>query len=138
MKPTRMVLGIAIVIWTMAVILVPAARAATTSEATPESLIDVTGITLSPEVFMRGDTGTVTVEIENTGESAVSIGRAKLFAPSGITVTNYKIYDTVGTLGPGHSMSFTYSVRVNAPDGIYYPEFYLDFVTGGASGRASR
>ncbi|MDD1648125.1 MAG: hypothetical protein LUQ42_02460 [Methanomicrobiales archaeon] len=132
MKPTRMVLGIAIVIWTMAVILVPAARAATTSEATPESLIDVTGITLSPEVFMRGDTGTVTVEIENTGESAVSIGRAKLFAPSGITVTNYKIYDTVGTLGPGHSMSFTYSVRVNAPDGIYYPEFYLDFVTGGS------
>ncbi|MDD1654070.1 MAG: hypothetical protein LUQ64_05945, partial [Methanomicrobiales archaeon] len=132
MKPSRILLGIAIVFWIMAVILVPAAQAAATSEETPESMIDVTGITLNPVVFMRGDTGTVTVDIENTGESAVSIGRAKLFAPTGITVMNYHIYDTVGTIGPGHSMSFTYSVKATAPDGIYYPEFYLDFVTGGS------
>jgi len=132
MKPSQMVLGIAVVIWTMAVILVPAARAADTSAEPPESLIDVTGITLSPEVFMRGDMGTVTITIENTGDSAVAIARAKLYVPSGITVSNYKIYDAVGTLGPGHSMSFTYSLRVTAADGIYYPEFYLDFVTGGS------
>jgi len=132
MKSSRMILGIAIVFWTMAVVLVPAARAATTSEDTPESMIDVTGITLSPEVFMYLDTGTITVDIENTGDAAVAIARAKLYTPAGITVSNYKTYDSVGTLGPGHAMAFTYSVRVTAADGIYYPEFYLDFVTGGS------
>jgi hypothetical protein len=132
MKPSRMVLGIAIIVWTMAVILVPAARAATTSEDSPESLIDITGITISPEVFMRGDTGTVTIDVANTGNSAVTIGRAKLFTPSGITVSNYKIYNAVGTLGPGHSTSFTFTVKATGADGIYYPEFYMDFVTGGS------
>jgi len=129
-----MVLGIAIVIWTLAVILVPAARAADTgaSAETPESMIDVTGITISPEVFMRGDTGTVTIEIQNTGESAVTIHRAKLMTPSGVSIANDMVYDAVGTIGPGHSMSFTYTVKATASDGIYYPEFYLDFLTGGS------
>jgi hypothetical protein len=128
MKTSRMVLGIAIVLWAMAVILVPAARAATT----PESMVDITGITISPEILMRGDTGTVTIDVANTGDSAVTLGRAKLFTPSGIVVSNYQIYDAVGTLGPGHSTSFTFTVKATGADSIYYPEFYLDFVTGGS------
>jgi hypothetical protein len=105
--------------------------ASATQASSPEAQIAVTGVTVSPEVFMHGDTGTVTVEIKNTGESDVAISRAKLFT-NGIAVVNDKTYDSVGTIGPGNTLSFTFTVKAGVPDGIYYPTFYLDFRDGGS------
>jgi hypothetical protein len=107
---------------------VGAAAAANTSL---EEQIAVTGVTVNPDALMRGDTGTVTVEIKNTGETGVAISRAELY-PNGISVVNDKTYDSVGTIGPGNTMSFTFTVRADASDGIYYPIFYLDLRDSGS------
>ena len=85
-----------------------------------------------PGTPMRGDTGTVTVEIKNTGETGVAISRAKLY-PNGIAVINDKTYDSVGIIGPGNTMSFTFTVRADTADGIYYPTFYLDLRDSGSA-----
>ncbi len=107
------------------------ATTSTSTSTSPEAQIAVTGITTSPEVFMRGDTGTVTVEITNTGTEGVAISRARLY-PDGIGVVNDQTYNSVGTIGPGNTMKFTFTVKADTQNGIYYPEFYLDFRDGGS------
>ncbi len=107
------------------------AATSTATDISPEALIAVTSVTISPEVFMRGDTGMVTVEITNTGTEGVAISRAKLY-PSGVTVVNDQTYNSVGTIGPGNTMKFTFTVKADTSDGIYYPEFYLDLRDGGS------
>lgn len=108
-----------------------AAAAETTATVSPEAQIAVTRITVNPETLMHGDTGTVTVEIKNTGSGSIAISRAKLYS-NGIAVVNDKTYDAVGVIGPGNTMSFTFTVRADAADGIYYPTFYLDFRDSGS------
>jgi len=104
---------------------------ATAADASAEEQIAVTSVSVNPDTLMRGDTGTVTVEIKNTGETGVAISRAELY-PNGISVLNDKTYDAVGTIGPGNTMSFTFTVQANTADGIYYPTFYLDIRNGGS------
>jgi hypothetical protein len=104
---------------------------ATAADASAEEQIAVTSVSVNPDTLMRGDIGTVTVEIKNTGETGVAISRAELY-PNGISVLNDKTYDAVGTIGPGNTMSFTFTVQANTADGIYYPTFYLDIRNGGS------
>ncbi|NLB01467.1 MAG: hypothetical protein GX837_11045 [Methanomicrobiales archaeon] len=104
---------------------------ATAANASAEEQIAVTSVIVNPDTLMRGDIGTVTVEIKNTGETGVAIRRAELY-PNGISVLNDKTHDSVGTIGPGNTMSFTFTVRADTEDGIYYPTFYLDIRDGGS------
>jgi len=105
---------------------------AAAASVSAEEQIAVTNVTVNPGTLMRGDTGTVTVEIKNTGETGVAISRAKLY-PDGIAVINDKTYDSVGIIGPGNTMSFTFTVRADTADGIYYPTFYLDLRDSGSA-----
>ncbi|HOI14283.1 MAG TPA: hypothetical protein PLG75_10505 [Methanoculleus sp.] len=103
----------------------------TLSPVPPESQIAVTGITISPEVFMHGDTGVIGVEIRNTGATGVAISAARLF-PDSVAVVNDKTYNAVGTIAPGSTMQFSFTVKADVADGVYYPEFYLDLRDGGS------
>jgi hypothetical protein len=46
-------------------------------------------------------------------------------------VVNEDTYSTVGTIGAGNTIEFTYTIRADAAEGIYYLQFYLDFREGG-------
>ncbi|MDI6876232.1 MAG: hypothetical protein QMC96_05610 [Methanomicrobiales archaeon] len=108
-----------------------AADTAAAAQASPDGQITVTDSSVSPEVLMRGDTGTVTVRIMNSGTDNVVISRARLYS-NDLAVLNAHTYDAVGTIGPGNTLQFTFAVKANSPDGIYYPMFYLDFRDGGS------
>ncbi|WFN36730.1 hypothetical protein L1994_11440 [Methanomicrobium antiquum] len=97
-----------------------------TTSGTAYSYISVTSVEQDPEVLMYGDTGTITVTIKNTGSESVSIKRAELYTKD-LNVLNDDAYDTVGYIGAGNEMQFTFTVKATSPDGIYYPRFYLDF-----------
>ncbi len=98
-----------------------------TAQNIDTSQISVTNVQLDPTVLMHGDTGTVTLEVTNNGDNSVALGWATLFS-NDITIVNANTYKTgVGDIGAGNTIEFTYTVRANAPDGIYYPKFYLDF-----------
>jgi len=103
--------------------------AAADSSTEAASGISATEIRVNPNVLMKGDTGTVVVKIANSGSQAVAISRARLYSGD-IDVINHATYDAVGTINPGASMEFTFTVKADADDGMYYPMFYLDLRDG--------
>lgn len=95
-----------------------------------------------PEVFMPGDTGTITFDLKNSAtaysvnidgedfDTNARVQSATLQGTDGITVATDTYYGN-GILGPGESMTLTYNIKVdeNVSDGTYY----LDFSTIGSS-----
>ncbi len=90
-----------------------------------EGQLGVTNVAIDPGVFMYGDSGTVKITVTNTGTTSVAIARAKLYS-SELAVMDDENYGSVGSIGPGNSLQFTFTIKATAPDGIYYPLFYLD------------
>ncbi|PWR70400.1 COG1361 S-layer family protein [Methanospirillum lacunae] len=115
----------------------------------------ITGYQVTPAVLLPGDTGTVTLTIKNTAESAsmkensgVTLGGT--FASTKSTDINAFIekihleengikvltddFDRLGELGPGQSIPVTLVIQAPEKSGIYFPEVWID-VKGGRSTR---
>jgi hypothetical protein len=92
----------------------------------------VTEITVDPLVLMREDTGIVIITVTNTGDESVAVKGANLYLKE-LTTLNYNTYASSGTIGPGNSMDFTFTLQADPPDGVYYPKLHLDL--GGESFR---
>jgi len=107
----------------LAVSVLPAMAA--DSAITVEGQLGVTDVAIDPGVFMYGDSGTIKVTVTNTGTTPVAISRAKLYS-SDLTVVGDDNYGSVGSIGPGNALQFTFTVTADITDGIYYPLFYLD------------
>ena len=86
--------------------------------------LQVVSTQLDPQVLMRGDRGTLVIDVANTGTVPVRISDATLSADGAVTVEDDP-YRTVGVIGAGNRMSFTFSVRAGSPVGIAYPVFSL-------------
>ncbi|WP_305066181.1 COG1361 S-layer family protein [Methanoculleus sp.] len=93
--------------------------------------IAVVSSSLDPPVLMKGDTGTLTVAIQNTGAETVNIRSARLYG-SGVVPLS-EPYPSVGELGAGNSKTFTFTVRADGGEGTFYPVFVLDFRDGAGS-----
>jgi hypothetical protein len=110
----------------LALLVAPSLAATTdTGSSTSSGQLTVTGFTVDPAVLMRGDTGMVTVTVKNTGTQSVAITGAD-FSAKELTTLNYQTYMTTMNLGAGDSTDFTFTIRADARDGVYYPKFYLD------------
>jgi hypothetical protein len=88
--------------------------------------VTVSDVTLDPGTFSTGDKGVITVTVQNTGTQSVNIRRATLYSDD-ITLLSTTTYDSVGSVGAGNKMPFTFTVQADVPDGIYYPVFSLEF-----------
>jgi len=89
----------------------------------------VTNVSMDPQAFMVDDTGTVTVEVINSGAQSVAISRVTMYDEK-IKIES-RAYDTTMYLGAGNRMTFTFTVSALVPDGIYYPVFSMDFRDAG-------
>ncbi|MDG6256510.1 MAG: hypothetical protein QCH35_02815 [Methanomicrobiaceae archaeon] len=97
----------------------------TLDSASAAAQVTVTEKSIDPQVLMRGDRATMTVTITNNGGVSVPISRAFLSDASlSIPVDSY---DSVGSIGAGNSMTFTFTVRADVPDGVYYPRFSINY-----------
>jgi len=111
----------------------------------------VTDYTVTPAVLMPGDTGTITLTIKNTAQSAsekenTGIVLGSTFASTKSTDINVFIenvhldengievlnedFDRVGELGPGQSVQVTFVIKAPARSGIYFPEAWIDVKDG--------
>ena len=108
-------------------------------------------MTVTPAVLMPGDTGTITLTIKNTAQTAsekenTGIVSGSTFASTkntdinvfienvhldenGIEVLN-EDFDRVGELGPGQSVPVMFVIRAPAKSGIYFPEAWIDVKDG--------
>jgi len=127
MIPSRMT-GIILLI---AISCIAATALAATSAEDAASYVSVNKVTVEPSTFMPDDAGTITVDISNGGTAPVAIYRAEILSQD-IKVLNYQTYDSVGAIGPGTTMQFTFRVKPAVGDGMYFPMFYLDFTDAGS------
>ena len=91
-----------------------------------------------PEVFMPGDTGTLSFTLQNSADdytitideeqydTNARIQSASLTGVEGVKVTTETYYGN-GVIGPGESVDLTYSVDIDedTPDGTYYLDFSI-------------
>jgi hypothetical protein len=112
----------------LALCIAPSWAAVTDGSSTTSSQVAVTSVTSDPQVLMRGDTGMVTITAKNTGTQSVTIKGAEFYAKE-LATLNYQTYATTVNLGPGDSTQFTFTIKADTQDGIYYPRFYLDMGT---------
>ncbi|PKL62283.1 MAG: hypothetical protein CVV31_06670 [Methanomicrobiales archaeon HGW-Methanomicrobiales-2] len=93
--------------------------------------ITVTSSATDPPVLMKGDTGTLTVTIQNNGQNTVAISSARLYGSGVVPLSDS--YASVGEIGAGNSKTFTFTVRADGGEGTFYPQFVLDFRDGAGS-----
>lgn len=84
--------------------------------------VSVTGVVLDPPVFYPYEEGTIAVTLTNSGSQAVGFSQADLI-DSHILLKNRETYNTMIYLGPGNSMTYTFLVVADPPDGTYFPMF---------------
>jgi len=92
--------------------------------------ITVTSSSIDPPILMKGDTGTLTIAIQNNGAEPVAIRSARLFGSGVVPLSDS--YPAVGELGTKNTKTFTFTVRADGGEGTFYPVFVLDFVNAGS------
>ncbi len=134
----------------VAALLIPAIAIADTPT------VVVTGYQINPEVLMPGDIGTIKITITNTAATATQVDTSTYtLGGSGTTTTttttiNADIqsiylfghgltvlsgnYRNVGELGPGQSITITFTIEAPAKEDTYFPEVWID-VLGGRSAK---
>ena len=101
------------------------------SAETVTGQVSVTSFSIDPQVLMPGDTAIVTATIKNSGTTSVSIGRVLIMGVNEVYSSADKAYSTVGMLGPGDTMTFTFPIKSTGAIGTFYPTLYLDFLDAG-------
>jgi len=125
------------------------------ADTTSASTVFIEKYTLTPTVLAPGDSGTITVVIKNTANTATQrestgISPGGIFASEQTTDVKTVIdsigldgngmevlsdnYHRFGAIGPGQSVPVTFSIRAPMKDGMYYPEVWVD-IDGGKNVR---
>jgi hypothetical protein len=141
--------------WTIPILIIIALMSAIVAPASADGAptVTITDYSVNPSVLMPDSLGTVTITIKNTAASASlseTSGEASTFAVTKTTDINVNIenvklegfgievlgkdFNRVGEIGPGQSISLTFSIRAPSKSGMYYPEVWID-VTDGKSTR---
>jgi hypothetical protein len=97
----------------------------TTTTLSPQDLlsqVSVSSVTLDPPVFYPYEEGTIAVQLTNSGSQAEAFSQADLIGTN-LNVKNLDAYNTMIYLGPGNSMTYTFLVVANPPDGNTFPIF---------------
>jgi hypothetical protein len=94
------------------------------------ALVYVSNVTMDPEVFFPGDTGTVTVTLTNSGTSAIGLSHPDLIS----THLNVQASDWNGMSFVGAGSTITYSLRftVKQTEGSYPALFTIGTQSGNA------
>ena len=69
--------------------------------------ITVTSSSIDPPVLMKGDTGMLTIAIQNNGAESVAIRSARLFGSGVVPLSDS--YPAVGELGAKNTKTFTFN-----------------------------
>lgn len=91
----------------------------------------VSSVTLDPEVFYPYETGTIDVELTNSGNQTVSLAHPDIL-DTHVKVLNPNSYNSVVRLGPGNVMKYSFQIEVDALDGTYFPIFTVSTKESGS------
>jgi hypothetical protein len=130
MKRISVILGILVVLISIAAVSAAGGTIAATDAQTAASLVYVSGYTMNPIVFYPYESGTITVYVTNAANASVVLSPPDLI-DTHFKVLNTNAFNTKTTIGPGATVAYTFAVEVDAPDGTYYPLFSIEPVAYG-------
>jgi hypothetical protein len=93
--------------------------------------VHVTSVTLDPQVFFPYETGTITVQLGNSGNQTVSLSHPSIL-DAHLKELNDNSYTTVVHLGPGNTMTYSFLVSADTLDGTYFPLFTVSTAEAGS------
>ena len=100
----------------------PSSLTSTTNSQDAASLVYVSSIDYDPKVWYPYETGTITVYLTNTGTTSVGLTHPDLLG-SNVHLLNTDLYDVLTYIGPGATISYTFNIEVDPPEGYSYPLF---------------
>ena len=105
-----------------------AATSTTTSDSTSTtaqdaaSLVYVSSVKIDPEVFYPYEQGTITVTLMNSGTSSIGLSNPDILSEK-VHIMNKDSWNTMSFIGPGSTITYSFLVKVDPPDGTYFPLF---------------
>jgi hypothetical protein len=114
-----------------------AATSTTTSDSTSTtaqdaaSLVYVTSAKIDPEVFYPYEQGTITVTLTNSGTSSVGLSNPDILSDK-VHIINKDSWNTMSFIGPGSTITYSFLVKVDPPDGTYFPLFTVGTQNAGS------
>ena len=125
MKPNS-----AILIFAVLLLLVATAGAATTTQDAA-SLVYVSSVKIDPVVFYPYEVGTLTITLMNSGTQSVGLSNPDIL-DNNIHIVNKNTWNTISYIGPGSTMTYTFQVKADPPDGTYFPLFSVGTESSGS------
>jgi hypothetical protein len=95
------------------------------------SLVYVSSVKIDPEVFYPYEQGTITVTLTNSGTSSVGLSNPDILSEK-IHIMNKDSWNTMSFIGPGSTMTYSFLVKADPPDGTYFPLFTIGAQNAGS------
>jgi len=102
-----------------------------TSGQDAASLVYVSSANIDPPVFYPYEQGTITITLMNAGTSAVGLSNPDILSNK-IHIINTDTWNTMSFIGPGSTLTYSFLVTADPPDGTYFPLFTVATQTGGS------
>lgn len=121
-------------------LLAATASAATTTTASDSSsaatqdassLVVVSSVSTNPEVFFPYEVGTITVTLTNSGTTSVGLSNPDILSDK-VHIMKQDAWNTISYIGPGSTISYSFSIRADPPDGTTYAMFSIGTKDGGS------
>ncbi|MCX6684727.1 MAG: hypothetical protein NTZ37_08395 [Methanoregula sp.] len=130
---------ISIMFLLLMVSVVTAATNSTTSSTSSTSststdaaaLVYVTSYSMDPEVFYPYEEGTITVTLTNSGTSSVGLSDADILSEK-VHIMNKDTWDTVSYIGAGSTLSYSFRIKADPPDGTNFALFTVATIDSGS------
>ena len=114
-----------------------AATTDTTSTSTTVSpqdaaaLVTVSGVTMDPPVFFPYEQGTISVTLTNAGTTSVALENANIL-DNKVNTLNSNSWNSVNYIGAGSTLTYSFQVTIDPPDGTYFPLFSVNTIEAGS------
>jgi len=120
------------------VLMISAAHAATTDSSSTStaaqdaaSFVYVSSVKIDPAVFYPYEVGTVTITLMNSGTQSVGLSNPDIL-DNKIHIVNKNTWNTVSYIGSGSTITYTFQVKADPPDGTYFPLFSVGTESSGS------
>ena len=108
-----------------------AANSTSTSAQDAAALVYISNVTMDPPVFFPYEQGTIYVTLTNSGTTSVGLENADIL-DNKVNMVNKNSWNAVSYIGAGSTLTYSFQVTIDPPDGTYFPLFSVNTVGAGS------
>jgi hypothetical protein len=86
---------------------------------------------MDPQVFFPSEQGMIYVMLKNSGTTSVALRDAAIL-DNKVNLVNGNAWNSVTYIGPGSTVTYSFQVTIDPPDGTYFPLFSVNTIGAGS------